>query len=75
MEEVGEQIGAKEGRRRFLQDRIKGIREQLARCRKDREAITEERNQVENQLSTINKEVGTLLLHCCSLDRACTVHT
>ncbi len=57
LEELCAALGAKEGRRRFLQDRLKGIREQLGRCRADREAITEERNQVDNQLSGINKEV------------------
>ena len=46
LEETATQLSALESRRRFLQDRLKGLREQMARGRQERDAITEERNQV-----------------------------
>ncbi len=58
LEEVGARLAQLEGRRRFLQDRAKGLREQLGRCRADRDAITEERNRVEERLSGVNREVS-----------------
>lgn len=60
MEELNAKIANSEERRRFLQERLRLLRDQQAECRKKRDLITEDRNQVENQLATINKDVSVV---------------
>ena len=58
LEEISSRIQGHEERRKFLQERQKQLRESLQKCRADRDQIHEDRNVVDLQLATINKEVN-----------------
>ena len=58
VEDLCQQLSVKEDRRRFLQDRLRGLKDSLARVRTDRDSCTEQRNQVDETLLKVNTEVS-----------------
>ena len=58
VEDLCDQLSAKEDRRRFLHDRHRGLKDTLSRVRADRDSCTEERNRVDEALLKVNKEVN-----------------
>jgi len=60
LEDTATELATLETRRKFLQDRLAPLKEDLAASKKEREDTNEERNKVETQLASINNEVTTL---------------
>ncbi|XP_059086547.1 uncharacterized protein LOC131883179 [Tigriopus californicus] len=57
LDELQTRLSQKEDRRKFLQERFRGLREAQTRLKADRERIGEERTLVDDRLVVINKEV------------------
>jgi len=58
LEETTAAIAALDTRRKFLQDRLMPLKEQLAAIKKEREDTNEDRNKVDTELASINKDVS-----------------